>query len=148
MGWKQYHTGWVREPLWGPGFLHFLFCFCLSCLVQKSHPVQPTLGWGSQIEVPSLYAFCLCFLFLFLNCWASASVGPRGHCHSRGSQPPGSWIYTIYTGKLALLVLSHCPSSLPSCDELERGNCWGFSYKEPNAQHKPRAVLGFFQGGP
>lgn len=26
-GWKQHHTGWVREPLLGPGFLHFCSVF-------------------------------------------------------------------------------------------------------------------------
>lgn len=48
------------------------------------------------------------FLFLFLNCWASANVGPRGQCHSRGSQPSREVGFIL--GKRVLRRPSHPPS--------------------------------------
>lgn len=110
---------------WLPLFF-IVFLFWLSCFEISPHPPprKPPLFEDHKLRcLPCMLSICV-FLFLFPNCWASASVGPRGQGHSRGSQPCRGLIL----GKWALLRPSLHPS-LSSCDELETGNCWGISYE-------------------
>lgn len=72
----------------------FVLCsvFVLVVLFRNLTPLQATLGWGSQTEVPSLYAFHLYFF-----CFCSLTAEPQpvwvlgGNVIPEEASPPGKW---------------------------------------------------------